>query len=55
MYGVRASIAATAFESHAIQFLSEIDAERADNLTCAEVMAWPAICERAAKAGIHGG
>lgn len=55
MYGVRVSIAWTAFEAHAIEFLTEIDAERAENLTCAEAMAWPCICEVAAKVGIRGG
>ena len=55
MYEVRASIALKAFDAHALQFLTELDAERAENLTCAEAMAWPAICEVAAKVGLRGG
>lgn len=55
MYEVRASIALEDFDAHAVQFLTEMDAERAEDMTCAEVMAWPAICEVAAKVGLRGG
>ena len=55
MYEVRASIALNAFDAHAVQFLTELDAARAEDMTCAEAVAWPAICEVAAKVGLRGG